>query len=345
MPQSVAVVVTSLIILMWRACSALNVWTSNYFFDMSESFTIPLILSLITCVISTGFYIIYVESQRKQDSFKINNITEIKFKMSELKNFSLRAYMLIVMNFATYGVYFAFQSMMTETLRDGFGQSDEAAERLILINLITQSLILVITMVLSKLTNNQSAFIFIASVVGATCIMIVPSVGQKSLVMAWVFVMLHSIYGGILDATYFACFNNSVSQSLMSIGTGLCASTHIAMTIMPLITGYFMGKKATKISIYDCCWFFAGFQILGVICSVILLMTEKTYEEELEKVERPRLISMKSLIELETMIHESNLKENQESQAKSKKFISNNSKSTFMDTEVELASSIIVENN
>lgn len=121
----------------------------------------------------------------------------------------------------------------------------------------------------------------------------------------------------------------------MSIGTGISMSAHsLAMTIMPLVTGYFMGKKATQQNIYDCCWFLFGFQCLGVACSLILLLTERTYKRDLVMVEKDRLRYMECFIELEMMIKDSNAKEQMEGEAANKKcFLSTDGSSTELDTE------------
>lgn len=119
-PRNSAVIITPLIILVCRMCSTLNVWASTYLFTLTNSFTMPLVLTLIACILSTGFYVLYVEIQRKKEAYLLNNVTELEFKCNEFKDFSLRAYMLIILNVTTYAVYWTFQSMMNQILRDGF---------------------------------------------------------------------------------------------------------------------------------------------------------------------------------------------------------------------------------
>ena len=116
-----AIVILSLIRLVGRGSMSLGVWAFSYFYKQSESFTIPLVLTIVSCVVSAAFHIVYFEIQRRRDSYKHNNVTDYPFKFSELKNFSLRAYMIMALNFTIYGIFWSFQPMMTEALETGLG--------------------------------------------------------------------------------------------------------------------------------------------------------------------------------------------------------------------------------
>ena len=120
-PEKNVVIIFGLTRLVSRGSLSLGVMVFSYFYHLNDSFTIPLISTIVSCVLSMVFYITYFEIQRRKESYKVNNIVEYPFQWSELKNFSIRAYMLLVMCCTIYSIYWSFQSMMTQALQIGLG--------------------------------------------------------------------------------------------------------------------------------------------------------------------------------------------------------------------------------
>ena len=126
-------------------------------------------------------------------------------------SFGLRINMLNISHMTTWCIYWTFQSMMLRTLQTAFGlYHSQAIQITIAIPMVSCGVIFV-TMCLSKLTGNQSSFLFVASVICATTMLLIPLVNSQSLTMAWVIAMLHAVYGGIYGSTFFACVISSVS--------------------------------------------------------------------------------------------------------------------------------------
>lgn len=76
--------------------------------------------------------------------------------------------MLNISHMTIYCIYWTFQSMMLRTLQTAFGLNHTQASHITIAIPIVQCGIIIITMCLSKLTGNQSSFIFVASIICAT---------------------------------------------------------------------------------------------------------------------------------------------------------------------------------
>lgn len=64
---------------------------------------------------------------------------------------------------------------------------------------------------------------------------------------------------------------------------------NLTSAFFPVVTGHFMAEQATQQSIYSCCWFFFTICCIGFACNIILLLSEKTYKEQLQMIEEERI--------------------------------------------------------
>jgi len=76
--------------------------------------------------------------------------------------------MLNISHMTIYCVYWTFQSMMLRMLETGFELNHTQASHITIAIPIVQCVVIFMTMCLSKLTGNQSVFIFVASIICAT---------------------------------------------------------------------------------------------------------------------------------------------------------------------------------
>ena len=82
-PEAYAVITLSMIILVCRINSMLSTIANAFLYDLSGGFTVPLILTIVTCFLPVVIYIWYFETQRKKDESKLEDISEITFNCKD----------------------------------------------------------------------------------------------------------------------------------------------------------------------------------------------------------------------------------------------------------------------
>jgi hypothetical protein len=133
------------------------------------------------------------------------------FEWADLKDFSLKFYLLCFMQLTTNGVYWVFMAMIMQFLEVKCGVTYEQAKNMIVFVPVFGAFVIFITMLVAKALENETKLLWLSALIGCSTMITIGLYDLSGQASGFVVLGLHSMYGGILVACYWPCVGKNVS--------------------------------------------------------------------------------------------------------------------------------------
>jgi hypothetical protein len=112
-----------------------------------------------------SFALYYEAAKRFVVRNEINGPESQKFKCIDLKDFSLRFYLIASLDFTTWGAFWTFMPMMMQFLEVACDIDYETSKNMLTALPLFSILFIILTMIFSKATKNETKPLFLAALI------------------------------------------------------------------------------------------------------------------------------------------------------------------------------------